>query len=135
MKNNTKFKALFHNMIKQIQQKVPLKAVILFGSQARGEAHQFSDYDLVIIADFQESYLDRGMWVVHLAPDVSVDVFCYTPAEFDLLFNSYNLTAIDAISEGIVLHGDKYVSTYKTKYIEFVQRGLKKKRYVLLPPS
>lgn len=135
MKNDSKFKELFHDMIEQIQKKVPLKAVILFGSHAKGDAHQFSDYDLVIIADFQESYLNRALWVVHLAPEVSVDVFCYTPAEFETLFNSYNLTAIDAISEGIPLYGEKFIAPYKEKYQEFVRRGLRKKKWVLIPPS
>ena len=135
MKNDTKFKKLFHNMIEQIGNRVPLNAVILFGSYAKGNAHKFSDYDLVIIAEFQENYLNRGLWIVHLAPDVSVDVFCYTPAEFERLFNSYNLTAIDAISEGIPLYGEKFISPYKEKYQEFVRRGLRKKKWVLIPPS
>lgn len=135
MKNEIEFKEMFQNMVTQIQHRVPLKAMILFGSHARGDAHQFSDYDVVIIADFQENYLKRGLWVVHLAPDVSVDVFCYTPAEFETLFNSYNLTAIDAISEGITLYGEKFLAPYREKYAEFVHRGLRKKEWVLIPPS
>ena len=134
-KNKPDFAALFKKMLEQIKVRVQLKAVILFGSHARGDAHKFSDYDLVIIADFQESYLKRALWVVQLAPDVSVDVFCYTPSEFESLFNSYNLTAIDAISEGIILFGEEFLKPYQEKYRDLVHRGLRKKEWVLMPPS
>ncbi len=134
MPRENDFKVLFKEMIKQIQRKVSLKAVILFGSRARGDAHYFSDYDLLIIADFKKPYLERGLWVIHLAPEVSVDVFCYTPAEFDRLFHSYKITTIDAVSEGIVLFGNSFIEPYKLKIDGFIQRGMRREKHVLIPP-
>jgi len=125
---------IFKNMISQLKKRVPLKSVILFGSQARGEALPESDYDVVIIAEFEEKYLDRGEWVVQLAPDVATDIFCYTPDEFETLFAQYNLTALDAIAEGIVLYGKDFVNPYKQRYADFVRRGLKKEDCVLVLP-
>ncbi|MHA1650656.1 MAG: nucleotidyltransferase domain-containing protein [Candidatus Helarchaeota archaeon] len=135
MKNKTKFLDLFREMINKIRLHVPLKAVILFGSHVRGTAHKFSDYDLVIIADFQEEYFDRSAWISEFTPFISVDLFCYTPEEFEELFKSYNLTAIDAIGEGIVLFGDDYIAPYKKRYKDFIRRGMRKTKCVLIPPS
>jgi len=95
--SDSNFEDVFGGMISALQARVPLHAVILFGSHARGQAGPYSDYDIVIIADFEEKYLDRGRWVVQLAPPVPIDIFCYTPAEFEKMFNTYRLTAIDAI--------------------------------------
>ncbi len=52
MNSKATFLAIFGDMITRINDRVSLKAVILFGSHARGTAYKFSDYDLVIIADF-----------------------------------------------------------------------------------
>ena len=122
-------------MIRRIQDRVPLKAVILFGSQARGTAHKYSDYDLLIVADFKEEYWDRATWVVHLAPDFSVDLFCYTPAEFNEMFNKFRLTPIDAVGEGVVLFGEEFILPYKVRYREFHARGMRKTSCVLIPPK
>jgi len=122
-------------MINEIKKRVPLKSVILFGSHARGTAHKFSDYDLVIIADFQEEYFDRSAWISEITPYVSIDLFCYTPEEFERLFISYNLTAIDAIGEGIVLFGEDYIAPFRVWYADYIRRGMRKTQCVLIPPS
>jgi len=135
MNSKAKFLKIFGRLIKDIQNRVPLKVVILFGSYARGTANRFSDYDLVIIADFQEEYFDRSAWISEIAPLISIDLFCYTPEEFEELFSSYNLTAIDAIGEGIILFGENYIAPYKVRYADYVHRGMRKTQCVLIPPS
>ena len=135
MNSKAKFLKIFGKLIDEIKKRVPLKGVILFGSYARGTAHKFSDYDLVIIADFQEEYFDRSAWIIKIAPFVSIDLFCYTPEEFEMLFSSYNLTAIDAIGDGIILFGEDYVAPYRVRYTDFIRRGMQKTQCVLIPPS
>jgi predicted nucleotidyltransferase len=135
MNSKAKFLKIFGKLIGEIKSRVPLKTVILFGSYARGTAHKFSDYDLVIIADFQEEYFDRSAWIIKIAPFVSMDLFCYTSEEFEMLFSSYNLTAIDAIGEGIILFGEDYVTPYSVRYADFIRRGMRKTQCVLIPPS
>ncbi len=135
MTQETPVQELFYEMIEKIKQRVTVKAVILFGSRARGDAHPHSDYDLVIIADFQEGYLQRLKWVIHLAPFISLNIFCYTPDEFENMFNSYHLTAIDSIGEGIVLFGEDFIQPYQIRYKELVRRGLKKLKCILIPPA
>lgn len=134
MSNKKEFQNFFQNMILQIKKRINLKSVILFGSRARGDAKSNSDYDLVIIADFQEKYLARSDWILEFVPFVSIDLFCYTPQEFEKLFLSYNITAIDAIGEGTTLFGDDYIKSYKERYKDFVSRGLKKDKCILIPP-
>ncbi len=126
---------LFKEMIQKIEIKLDLKAVIVFGSRTRGNAHYYSDYDIVIIANFKESFFKRSDWIIEITPDVSTDIFCYTPEEFELLFNDYHLTAIDSIGEGIVLFGEEFINPYKVRYQDFIRRGMKKTNCVLIPPK
>ena len=126
---------LFGSMITSIGEKIKLHAVVLFGSRARGDAHDLSDYDLVIIADFKEPYNRRRDWVVRLAPMISVDLFCFTPADFQKLFNDLNLTAIDAVGEGIVLAGEDYIKPYKEQFEDMASRGMKKTDCLIIPPK
>lgn len=129
------FSDLFANMIEGIRARIPLHAVILFGSRARGEALPHSDYDLVVIGDFAEPFIHRSAWVVQLAPTVAIDVFCYTPAEFERMFSRFRLTAIDAIGEGIPLFGAGFLRSYQTRYYELVERGMRKTDCTLIPPA
>lgn len=68
-----------------VQEYDPLK-VILFGSMAGGEIHEWSDIDLVIVKDTPKRFLARLKEVALLcrAP-VGVDYLVYTPQEFDRL--------------------------------------------------
>jgi predicted nucleotidyltransferase len=135
MNKREKLTKLFFDMIKKIRKRVSLYAFIVFGSQARGNALPYSDYDIVIIANFKEKYLDRSKWLVQIAPAIPIDIFCYTPSEFDMLFNQYNLTAINAIDEGIFLMGEQFLEKYEKRLKLFKERGMKKKDHILIPPS
>jgi len=134
MSKNRDYANLFKDMIEKIQEEIELKALILFGSRGRGDNTKFSDYDIFIIGDFSENYFQRVRNVLDFTPDVSVDIFCYTPEEFDEMFNSYKLIAIDAIGEGIVLFGEEFINPYKEKHADFVRRGMKKLTCTLIPP-
>jgi predicted nucleotidyltransferase len=59
--------------------------IILFGSRARGEADEYSDYDLIVIKRTQRSFLDRLQDMVPylVAFDYKADILVYTPEEFE----------------------------------------------------
>jgi predicted nucleotidyltransferase len=59
--------------------------IILFGSRARGEADQYSDYDLVVIKHTDRPFLERLKDMVpYLAAfDRPAEILVYTPDEFE----------------------------------------------------
>lgn len=58
-------------------------AVLLFGSTANGDIHQWSDLDLVIVKHTNRRFLDRIKDVIELIePQVGMDIVVYTPEEF-----------------------------------------------------
>lgn len=60
--------------------------VILFGSMAEGDMHEWSDIDLLIVKKTTKRPLDRILEACHLIkPTVGIDLFVYTPDEFETL--------------------------------------------------
>ncbi len=71
---------------KKVSKDFPLDRLILFGSQATGKTHKWSDVDLVLVSpkfrklDFEK----RGAKMYNYwALDYPVDFLCYTPEEFE----------------------------------------------------
>jgi len=66
-----------------IQEYQPVK-IILFGSVASGDIHDWSDIDLLIVKDTNKSFYDRLEEVIEIAkPDIGADILVYTPEEID----------------------------------------------------
>ncbi len=60
--------------------------IILFGSLAAGQAHLWSDIDLVMVGQTDLRFLDRTKAaLLLLRPRVGLDLLIYTPEEFDQL--------------------------------------------------
>jgi len=59
--------------------------IILFGSRARGEADEFSDYDLVVLKQTDRPFLQRLQDMVpYLVEfDRPAEILVYTPEEFE----------------------------------------------------
>lgn len=61
----------------------PLK-IILFGSLATGNIHEYSDIDLIVIKNSTKSFYERLEEVIEfIDSDVGTDVIVYTPAEME----------------------------------------------------
>jgi predicted nucleotidyltransferase len=57
--------------------------IILFGSLAAGQAHLWSDIDLVMVGETSLRFLDRTKEaLLLLRPQVGLDLLVYTPEEF-----------------------------------------------------
>ena len=69
---------------KIIVEKANPKRIILFGSRARGEAHNDSDLDLLIILPdgVSSSELRRSMDRALASPDASFDLLVYTESGY-----------------------------------------------------
>lgn len=98
-----------------------LLGVVLFGSRARGDAHDTSDWDLLVIAeDLPERALARRLFLKQMLP-VScrggVSILARTPAEFTAHLPSLFL---DIAQDGRILYDRTGLLTQKLTFL----RGL-----------
>jgi predicted nucleotidyltransferase len=68
-------------------------AAILFGSRARGDALEDSDWDLIIISDEFKGmpFPERGSFFLRKVPLRRFDLLCYTKEEFSKKSNEIGL--------------------------------------------
>jgi predicted nucleotidyltransferase len=79
--------------------------VIVFGSLATGQVHEWSDIDLVIVNQTRLPFLDRlckaqGL----LEPQVGTDILYYTPEEFAKLCQERLFFQEEIIQKGKVVY-------------------------------
>jgi len=80
--------------------------IVLFGSRARGDARPDSDFDLLVVADSDESLAAR-MARAHRAlrgMRVAVDAFVCTPAEVERYGKLLAHTVAIALREGVEVY-------------------------------
>lgn len=89
-----------------------LVSVVLFGSRARGEADEHSDWDLLLIArDLPSKPFRRYLYLKRVLPPEWrgwVAILAKTPAEFDSYLSSLFL---DIALDGIILHDSENFMT------------------------
>src|SRR3990170_7579049 len=79
--------------------------IILFGSLAEGDMHEWSDIDLLIIKKTIKRPLDRILEAARLIkPTIGIDLFVYTPEEFDVLVREKFSFLTDIARKGKVLY-------------------------------
>ncbi len=80
--------------------------IILFGSLAQGNVHEWSDIDLVIVKDTPRRFLERLREIFLLThPRVSLNVVVYTPAEVAEMEKQKHYFWVDEIAgKGKVLY-------------------------------
>ena len=84
--------------------KLGAQSVILIGSLASGRVHALSDLDLIVILETNERFLDRLERVRDaLDPKVALDLFVYTPREFEEL-KTWSSFLDHALKNGKVLY-------------------------------
>jgi predicted nucleotidyltransferase len=90
----------------------PLR-VVVFGSFARGDTHEGSDLDLIVVKETDERFFDRIGRVRDACADIGIDVqpLVYTPAELEQMLASGNSFLETALSEGVVVYEAATTST------------------------
>jgi predicted nucleotidyltransferase len=75
---------LIRRMVKRIVQQFDPEQVILFGSQARGDAGPDSDVDLLVVMDVKGSRLEKSVEILGALREFLVpkDILVTTPQDF-----------------------------------------------------
>lgn len=81
-----------------------LEFIVLFGSMARGDWSQGSDYDLLLGLRGE----DGQRWIDRLAEfsrevEGNVEVFPYSRPEWQRMFEEFHLLLLEALEHGVVL--------------------------------
>ena len=99
--------AAIDRMVARIVRKFRPEQIILFGSQARGEAGPDSDVDLLVVMDFAGSALDQGLEILQAIHErvIPVDVIVTRPEDFAWRKDVVGTIEWPAAREGKVLYG------------------------------
>ncbi|MHA2272505.1 MAG: nucleotidyltransferase domain-containing protein [Candidatus Hodarchaeales archaeon] len=124
-------------LVERVRRKWKIHGVILTGSYAKQNETPFSDIDVVIIGDFEEDFLDRGLLVMELTPEIpKLEPLCYTREEFQRMFQEGRVTILDCLSDGIILYGEGFLRSYQKAFKQALKDGLTRTSISwVLPPS
>ena len=91
--------------IKRLKERAPVCFMLLFGSQARGEGHRYSDYDLFVVAkELPQDFWERIRLLTTDKP-AWIDVIGFTVDETRKLIHREII--LNALLEGKLLWGDE----------------------------
>ncbi|MEM2173335.1 MAG: nucleotidyltransferase domain-containing protein [Thermoproteota archaeon] len=124
-------------IVKRLVARYRLTAVILFGSRARGDWGPWSDYDLLIIGDFEKNYVDRIGDVLELLSDIKIPVepHPYTLEESLEMLRKGNPLIIDAIEYGKVLYRDKDYEELLKTFLKLKKNGMRRSNTSIILPE
>jgi predicted nucleotidyltransferase len=98
----------FEKVIECMKRYKPEK-IIAFGSYVRNEVDEYSDFDFVVIKKTGKRFIERLIELAKLI-DIDlgkVDVFVYTPWEFQKMIEDGNAFIEQVLNEGIVVYEKK----------------------------
>ena len=101
-KGTAKIAAKFASRIRKVYRP---ERIILFGSRARGDNFNSSDFDFIVVSEkFSEiPFMERPSEMYQFWDEpVDIEAICYTPAEFERKSKQYGIVR-KAIKEGIQL--------------------------------
>jgi uncharacterized protein len=74
--------AELERILSRLKKDPSVRKVLLFGSLARGDAHDHSDIDMIVVKDTQLRFLDRLEEFYDDARE-AMNILVYTPQEFE----------------------------------------------------
>jgi len=98
----------FERVVECIKRYVPEK-IIVFGSYVRGETDEYSDLDFVIIKKTKKRFIERLIEAAKLIDSDlgKVDIFVYTPEEFQRMIELENPFIENVLKDGKVIYEAK----------------------------
>ena len=90
--------------VARLKAELPVERVYLFGSFARGDIHEGSDIDLIIVGDFSERFHER-IYRVLLLDDQNLPIapLCYRPEEIEQMQGEGNPFILEALATAKLL--------------------------------
>ena len=85
-----------------IRAKFNATRILVYGSHARGDVHEGSDIDLLVVGDFQDRFHQRTVSVLEMT-DLPVEPLCYTESEFQSMIRENNPFIREILNEAIDL--------------------------------
>lgn len=76
--------------------------IILFGSQARGGADEYSDFDFIIIKKTNDPFIRRLAKFPYLP--ISADIFIYSPQEFKKMKQDDSIFLSNALKNSKIIY-------------------------------
>jgi uncharacterized protein len=99
------FPAVVRRTIANIVHGYSPRQIWLYGSFARGDYHQESDLDLIIIKETDKKFPDRIEEVLQYCPGgIAVEPMVYTPQELETMLAERNTFLVQAFSEGVLVY-------------------------------
>lgn len=119
-----------------VNRRVPLECVILFGSRARTDYREHSDLDMIFVGQFEEPFINRTTIIYdYYELSLGLDAFCYTAKEFNKMFHEGVVSILDAIDHGNCVFGYDFYKNYRDKLEKLKERGLKRDPPVWILPK
>jgi len=79
--------------------------IILFGSLARGDYHELSDVDMIVIKKTRKRFLERiGDVLLLNDTEMHLECFVYTPEEFSEMIEEENPFIEEVLKSGVVVY-------------------------------
>ena len=104
-KIDTKAKQEIKSLVHRLLKKYPINKIILFGSFSRGDFHNWSDIDLVIVGDFKERFFDRiGLVLNEHKGSYALEPLVYTSEEFNRMRKEKRPFIQEILKTGMVLY-------------------------------
>lgn len=98
-------RAQVEELARRIAREYDPEKIILFGSLARGDDHELSDIDMVVIKKTEKRFLERIDDVLLLNDtEMCLECFVYTPEEFAKMIEEENPFIEDVLESGVVMY-------------------------------
>lgn len=94
-----------NRIVEVIKRDYKPERIILFGSLADEKVHEWSDIDLLIVKKTRKRPIERCLEVCRLIrPKTGIDLFIYTPEEYERLIDERFSFLIDILKMGKILY-------------------------------